>query len=122
MVCVITLYYIKAQRGTAIGRALSLEDTSAYALIGGQTHEIRAELRLCSIVCILCIFYMYIYIYIYIHIERERDITYIYIYIYIYIISPPNNNPPPNKKKPWGGGKNTINLDGGTITPLPPHK
>ena len=39
----------------------------------------------------------------------------------MYIISPPlNKNPPPNKKPPLGGGKTifTINLDGGTITPL----
>ena len=45
--------------------------------------------------------------------------VYIYIYIYLYIISPPLNNNPPNKKHPlWGDFFVTINLDGGTITPL----
>ena len=44
--------------------------------------------------------------------------TYIYIYIYN-IISPLNNNPPLVKTKTFGGNFCfTINLDGGTITPL----
>ena len=46
--------------------------------------------------------------------------VYIYIYIYIYDIPPLIINPP-NKKPPLGGGKQifvTINLAGGTITPL----
>ena len=65
---------------------------------------------------------MYIYIYIYTHIYISLYICiYIYIYIYIYI----HNLPPLNKKLPLIRnpplGKNvivTINLDGGTITPL----
>ena len=52
---------------------------------------------------------MHMYTYIHIH---------IYIYIYIYNI-PPLNNKPLIKKQNFGGiSLFTINLDGGTITPL----
>ena len=53
---------------------------------------------------------MYVCIYIYI---------YLYTCIYVYNLPPLIRNPP-NKKPPLGGGNKhvTINLDGGTITPL----
>ena len=42
-----------------------------------------------------------------------------YIYIYIYNLPPPLIRHAPNKKPPLGGTNIvTINLDGGTITPL----
>ena len=64
--------------------------------------------------------------------ERERDVfayvymcicVYIYIYIYmyvcIYIISPLNKKPPLLRNPPLGGNfLVTINLEGGTITPV----
>ena len=52
--------------------------------------------------------YMCIYIYIY-----------IFVYAYTYNLPPINNKPPLTKNQPfWGIGLLTINLDGGTITPL----
>ena len=48
------------------------------------------------------------------------EVVYHIMLCYIMLQSPPLNKKPPNKKPPVGGNKYivTIDLDGGTITPL----
>ena len=59
--------------------------------------------------------YMYMYIYMYMHIIG----IHVCMYVCMHVISPPLIITRPNKNKPWGEQIFvTINLDGGTITPL----